>query len=77
MGATVPGQPAVLDAEDGGIQRVPEDAELAGFAEFGLPPQAVAITAMPAIAIIARARHKERLDPEDLMNSARTTHGEL
>jgi len=67
----------VLDAEDGGIQRVPEDAELAGFAEFGLPPQAVAITAMPAIAIIARARHKERLDPEDLMNSARTTHGEL
>jgi hypothetical protein len=35
-----------------------------------LPPQALAITAMPAIAVIARARHKERLDPEGLANSA-------
>jgi hypothetical protein len=45
-------------------------AEPAGLAEFELPPQAVAITAMPAIAIIAGARHKERFGPEGLVNSA-------
>src|SRR5215475_6196625 len=45
-------------------------AEFAGLAEFELPPQAVAITAMPAIAIIARARHKERFGLEGPVNSA-------
>jgi hypothetical protein len=35
-----------------------------------LPPQAAAITAIPAIAIIAWARHKERFDPAGLVNSA-------
>ena len=45
-------------------------AEAAGLVELELPPQAAAITAMPAIAIIARARHKERFDPEGLVNSA-------
>src|SRR5215831_5606211 len=45
-------------------------AEFAELAEFELPPQAVAITAMPAIAIIARARHKERFDGKGLVNSA-------
>ena len=66
VGATVPGPHAVLDAEDGGVQRVPED----GLAEFELPPQALAITAMPAIAIIARARHEERFDRKVRVNSA-------
>jgi hypothetical protein len=43
---------------------------LAGPADSELPPQAVAITAKPAIATIARARHKERFDPNGLVNSA-------
>jgi hypothetical protein len=38
--------------------------------ELELPPRAAAITAMAAIAIIVRARHKERFDPEGLVNSA-------
>jgi hypothetical protein len=43
---------------------------LAGLADSELPPQAVAITAKPAIAIVTRARHKERFDPNGLVNSA-------
>src|SRR5215831_19675327 len=45
-------------------------AGLAVLAGPELPPQAATMAAMPAIAIIASARHKERFDPRGLMNSA-------